>query len=229
MQFLDFIDLKKYWLSGKLNNIISCKTSNLYKLLNFLNNEINNLISYINRLYYSIYPCYPFLGGNELLLKHELELGIPDNLFRQLTQEDIAKFTYTFPLPFYDDTNIYESENITNIERQRDIFVKKYLMFDNSQLGFKRIAGCYGYSIKIEYTDNIINNSFTYTLPLAFGGENIGKITKITVYGNPTLKDRYKLNAIFNYINRIDIKLDIVFSEDDNIYNPKDYCLCGNF
>jgi len=221
MKLLEHIDLTQYWLSGRFNSLITCKDSNIYKFLQVINNTLNNVIDKINNIYLSIYPCL----GVKLLKEHELELAIPDSIFN--VDRDIYRFTYKFPIPFRDGdtTSGYNPIKI----RQIDVFVKKYLMQDNSEIGFKRIAGCYGHSLKFEIESKDRHLTFPYIFPICFQCAKSGNTVKITIYGNPSIILVQKLRFIFNYIKRIDMKLTIVKSEDDNIYNPKDYCPCKEF
>jgi hypothetical protein len=221
MKLLEHIDLKHYWLSGRFNSLVSCKDSNVYKFLQVINNVLNNIIDKINNVYLSIYPC----SGIRLLKEHELELAIPDDIFN--VDRNIYGFTYKFPIPFRDDTTTNEYNPIKI--RQIDVFVKKYLMQDNSEMGFKRIAGCYNYTLKFEMENNERNLTFPYIFPICFQCSKNTNVIKITIYGNPNIVLVQKLSFIFNYIKRIDMKLIIIKSEDDNIYNPKDYCPCKEF
>jgi hypothetical protein len=220
MKLLEHIDLSQYWLTGRFNSLITCKNSNIYKFLQVINNVLNNIIDKINNIYLSIYPCL----GVKLLKEHELELAIPDTIFN--IDKDIYKFTYKFPIPFRDfNTSEYNPIKI----RQIDVFVKKYLMQDNSEMGFKKIAACYGYSLKFEIENNERNLTFPYIFPICFQCAKSINGTKITIYGNPSIILVKKLFFIFNYIKRIDTKITLFKSEDNNIYNPKDYCPCKEF
>jgi hypothetical protein len=152
----------------------------------------------VNRIYISIYPC----RNIELLKEHEIELGIPDSvIFRNTTSSTTNYFTYTYPIIF---GNTSGGTDVSNTTRQNDIIVKKYLMQDNSVLGFKRIASQYNHSISIEETqeivkvgntrDGISSNGdklqcckFPYGFPIFFGDEDdTGKysFTQINNNGN---------------------------------------------
>jgi len=165
VKILSHIDLKNYWFKGKLHNPLQCKTSNFFKLFNLLNNKINSFIDLTNRYYDSLYPCL----GEELIKEHEQELGIPDNIFNNVI--NTIGFTYAFPIPFINDSELKEYGSIE--DRRKDIIVKKYLMQDNSELGFKRIGAIYGYPLKFETETTPINIGFTYTFPINFIENNI--------------------------------------------------------
>ena len=222
IKLLKQLRLQEYYLKGKLYLTMKCKDSNLYKFFEVVNSVFNDTIDRINHLYYSIYPCL----GIQLLKEHELELGIPDSIFN--IDKTMFAFTYNFPIPFFDTSIFIKGYNPISI-RQKDLFVKKYLMNDNSIEGFKKIAGCYGYSIKIEKESNKSNIMFDYEFPICFNCKLEDKTYKITVYGNPNIIMVKKLYSIYNYIKRIDVKLIIIGDKNNNIYNPKDYCICKNF
>ena len=93
----------------------------------------------------------------------------------------------------------------------------------------KKIAACYGYSLKFEIENNERNLTFPYIFPICFQCAKSINGTKITIYGNPSIILVKKLFFIFNYIKRIDTKITLFKSEDNNIYNPKDYCPCKEF
>jgi len=95
------INLKDYWLHGRLNYLKD--SPNISKLLNLLTSKLNDIIYKMNRVYPSIYPCL----GVELLQQHAIELGIPDKIFKTyLSYYCYSKFcieilTYTtFPKQF---------------------------------------------------------------------------------------------------------------------------------
>ena len=182
-KYLEHIDLKDNWLHGRLHNITNDIESNFYKFFKILNAYINNILDYASRIYISIYPCKAI----ELLNEHEIELGIPDSvIFRNTSNATNNYFTYTYPIIF---GNTIGENDTSNATRQNDIIVKKYLMQDNSILGFKRIASQYNHSISIEETqevvqvgntrDGVSSNGdklqcckFPYGFPIFFGNED---------------------------------------------------------
>jgi hypothetical protein len=219
-KFLKYFKLQDYFLNT-FQTILSCSNSNLNKFFNILNSEFQSLIDYINRIYLSLYPC----EGLELNKLHEIELGIPDNNFKFDNEAQLYQFTYTFPIPFGDGST---NKKVTPKDRQNDIIIKKCLMNDNSEIGYKRIASIYCLSIEIEFIKGNPNNAFTYTFPIPFGDFKAYDEVRIKVYGNPSQLILKKLTAIYNYIKRVDVVISIEDMKQDNIYNPLDYKTCIN-
>jgi len=240
------IDLKYNWLRGRLHRF----GQNLNALFDILNKQFNNIIELSNGYYLSLYPC----KGVFLNKYHEHELGIPDNIFRNIDSGALSqKFTYNFPIPF---GNIgYVNDDNSSI-RQNDIIVKKYLMADNSIKGYKRIASQYDLSIEVTETQNKISSGcadsslncckFSYCFPIHFGvlvsvpsgvtiyneNTNADKIistTKIIIYGNPSKLNILKLTKIFEFIKPITCSLSVIGSTSPNIYNPDNFKICNKY
>jgi hypothetical protein len=176
-------------------------------------------------MYISIYPC----RGIELLKEHEIELGIPDSvIFRNTTSSTSNYFTYTFPILFGNTTG---GEDTSNATRQNDIIVKKYLMQDNSVLGFKRIASQYNHSISIEEIQEIVHVGntrdgissngdklqcckFPYGFPIFFGNEDDeGKytFTQINIEGK-NVKSIVKITIFGNPTTVVLSKLRAIYN-----------------
>jgi len=149
-------NVRDYFLVGRINRKIHNSESNLYKFFTAPNALFKEVQTAINSYYAGLYPCL----SNSLIVEHERELGIPDNIFN--SKNDHYEFTYKFPIIF-GNSPIDSDES-----RLNDVIVKKYLMTDNSWNGFKRIAGQYGYSLSRDVNFSELTCGFTYNFPILF-------------------------------------------------------------
>ena len=219
------IDIRPYFLTGRINNQMCNIKSNLFRFFTPINQHFNILITKINNTLPSVFPCKGTLLNDE----HERELGIPDSVFRNYLVH-VAGFPYTFPIVFGSDYNIDLDK-----ERTNDIIVKKYLMADNSINGFIKIAGEYDMSIRFMIQPmGAVTGAFTfpYTFPISFGVDATGECatgvstnceTLIEVWGGSNLQ-LIKLEAIYNLIKPLGMHLKVRRGGGVRPYTPTKFC-----
>ena len=109
----------EYSPSGKIFAKRRDTSSNLYKFFDGVSKEQGRIIDTLNGLFDGLFPK----TSTDLLEYHELDLGIPDDIFSgQGSIED----------------------------RQRDVIVKKYMMRGNRLQDFYDIANIYGVTVTIK-------------------------------------------------------------------------------
>jgi hypothetical protein len=100
-----------------------------------------------------------------------IELGLPDRIFRD--SSNFYNFPYTFPIPFFNGSTNHINTDWDTL--RKDIIIKKYLMQDNSILGFKKVASIYGVCIDIEEYQEVVVTGFE-DLGKASNGANLSYI-----------------------------------------------------